>query len=151
MQAVIPLMRAQGGGLIFNISTALTKLPMHLPGLGVYVSTKYALNALTLTARAELAADNIRIGVIYPGLMTTAFGTHAPTAATSWPGAPTGAPEASWSGAPASRPPGAPAPETPEAVAALILDAVRHEPAELDAHRAFPGAAPRGADVASHT
>ena len=141
MQAVIPLMRAQGGGLIFNISTALTKLPMHLPGLGAYVSTKYALNALTLTARAELAADNIRIGVIYPGLMTTAFGTHAPTAAAGWSSAP--------AGAPASRPPGAPAPETPEAVAALILDAVRNEPAEREVHRAFPSAAPHGADVAS--
>jgi len=155
MQAVIPLMRAQGGGLIFNISTALTKLPMHLPGLGAYVSTKYALNALTLTARTELAADNIRIGVIYPGLMTTAFGTQAPTAATGWPSAPAGAPEANWpgapAGAPASRPPGAPAPETPEAVAALILDAVRHEPAELEAHRVFPGAVPHDADVASHT
>jgi len=141
MQAVIPLMRAQGGGLIFNISTALTKRPLYLPGLGAYVSTKYALNALTLTARAELAADNIRIGVIYPGLMTTAFGTHVPTAVANWPGAP--------AGAPASRPPGAPTPETPEAVAALILDAVRHEPAELEAHRVFPGAAPHGADVAS--
>ncbi len=143
MQAVIPLMRAQGGGLIFNISTALTKRPLYLVGLGAYVSTKYALNALTLTARAELGADNIRIGVIYPGLMTTAFGTQAPTAAAGWPGAP--------AGAPGNLPPGAPAPETPEAVAALILDAVRREPAELEAHRAFPGAAPYGADVASHT
>lgn len=140
MQAVIPLMRAQGGGLIFNISTALTKLPLHLPGLGAYVSTKDALNALTLTARAELAADNIRVGVIYPGLMTTAFGTPAPTTADIWPGAPAGA-----SGSP---PPGAPAPEAPEAVAALILDAVRREPAELEAHRAFSSMAPHGTDAA---
>jgi len=124
-----------------RISTALTKLPLHLPGLGAYVSTKDALNALTLTARAELAADNIRIGVIYPGLMTTAFGTQAPPATAGWPGAP--------AGASASLPPGAPTPETPEAVATLILDAVRHEPAELEAHRAFPGAAPHGADVAA--
>lgn len=143
MQAVIPLMRAQGGGLIFNISTALTKLPMHLPGLGAYVSTKDALNALTLTARAELAADNIRVGVIYPGLMTTAFGTPAPIAAAGWPGWP-----GAHANAPGSPPPGAPEPETPEAVAALILDAVRREPAELEAHRAFPGAAPHGADAA---
>jgi len=123
MQAVIPLMRAQCGGLIFNISTALTKRPLYLPGLGAYVSTKYALNALTLTARAELAADNIRVGVIYPGLMTTAFGTEARPAVAGWPWAP--------AGALANLPPGAPTPETPEAVAALILDAVRHEPAEL--------------------
>ncbi len=143
MQAVIPLMRAQGGGLIFNISTALTKLPMYLPGLGAYVSTKYALNALMLTARAELAAHNIRIGVIYPGPMTTAFGTQAPPATAGRQGAP--------GEAPATLPPGAPTPETPEAVAALILDAVRHEPAELEAHRPFPGAAPHGVNIESPT
>ncbi len=71
MQAVIPIMRAQGGGIILNISSGTSK--MYIPNLAPYASTKYALNCLTLTARAELAPDNIRVGVVYPGITTTRF------------------------------------------------------------------------------
>src|SRR5262245_47779852 len=53
MQAVVPIMRAQGGGMILNISAPLGKLPF-IPRLGFYGSTKAALTVLTLTARAEL-------------------------------------------------------------------------------------------------
>src|SRR6266568_7294802 len=45
MQAVIPIMRAQGGGVIVNISSGLAKTIV--PGTGPYTSTKYALNAIT--------------------------------------------------------------------------------------------------------
>jgi NAD(P)-dependent dehydrogenase (short-subunit alcohol dehydrogenase family) len=38
MQAAIPLMRAQGGGAIVNVSSGTSK--MTLPGVGPYVSTK---------------------------------------------------------------------------------------------------------------
>lgn len=65
MQCVIPIMRGQGGGVIVNISSGLSKRIM--PGVGAYASSKYALNALTLTARAELAPDNIRVCLMLPG------------------------------------------------------------------------------------
>ena len=65
MQCVIPIMRKQGGGVIVNISSGLTR--GFMPGTGPYSSTKYALNALTLIARAELAADHIHVGLVYPG------------------------------------------------------------------------------------
>lgn len=65
MQCVIPVMRAQGGGVIVNISSGLSK--RIAPGVGLYASTKYALNAITLTARLELAKDNIRVGLMIPG------------------------------------------------------------------------------------
>ncbi len=42
MQAVIPVMREQGGGMIVNISSNVSK--MYIPGLAAYASTKYALN-----------------------------------------------------------------------------------------------------------
>ena len=48
MQAVIPLMRRTGGGLIINISSGTTK--MILPGTGPYASTKHALNGLSMVA-----------------------------------------------------------------------------------------------------
>jgi short-subunit dehydrogenase len=75
MQTVIPLMRKQGGGVIINISSGTSK--MVIPNVGPYSSTKYALNALTLTARLELAPDNIRVGLVYPGITSTDFMKHA--------------------------------------------------------------------------
>ena len=75
MQAVIPIMRQQRDGVIINISSGLSK--RIVPGVGPYASTKYALNAITLTARQELAADNIRVGLMIPGLTGTDFGKNA--------------------------------------------------------------------------
>lgn len=75
MQAVIPIMRRQGGGVIVNITSGLSKLI--IPTVGPYASTKYALNALTLTARLELAPDNIRVGLVYPGVTATDFMKNA--------------------------------------------------------------------------
>ena len=50
MQAVIPVMRALGGGSIVNISSG-TAL-MHLPGMSPYSSSKRALAGISLAARA---------------------------------------------------------------------------------------------------
>ena len=74
MQAVVPRMQAQGGGVIINISSSVSK--MAIPGMGAYASTKYALNGLSLTARNELAADNIRVVLFYPGMTATGFGKN---------------------------------------------------------------------------
>ena len=75
MQRVIPMMRAQGGGSIINISSLVSK--SYFPRLGAYASTKCALNTISLTARAELAADHIVVSVVYPGLVETDFGKNA--------------------------------------------------------------------------
>ena len=73
MQCVIPIMRQQGAGVIVNVSSGLTR--RMVPGAGPYSSTKYALNALTLIARA---ADHISVGVIIPGrTINTNFGQNA--------------------------------------------------------------------------
>ena len=45
MQAVVPVMRAGGGGAIVNISSGSTRRV--LPGVGPYAATKAALNTLT--------------------------------------------------------------------------------------------------------
>jgi len=75
MQAVIPVMRAQGGGTILNVSSLVSK--NYFPGLGAYASTKYALNALSLTARAELAKDKIIVSVMHPKMTATDFGKNS--------------------------------------------------------------------------
>ncbi len=75
MELVIPHMRAQGGGMIVNISSRVSK--NHFPMLGAYASTKYALNALSLTARDELKGDNIIVSVMHPKMTATNFGKNA--------------------------------------------------------------------------
>ena len=75
MQAVIPIMRKQGGGAILNVGSMVSKNTF--PTLAAYASTKYALNALSLTARQELAKDNIIVSVFHPKMTATDFGQNA--------------------------------------------------------------------------
>jgi NAD(P)-dependent dehydrogenase (short-subunit alcohol dehydrogenase family) len=75
MQAVIPIMRKQGGGLIINVSSMVSK--MHFAGLAAYAATKAALNMLSDTARGELASEDIRVITVYPRLTATDFGKNS--------------------------------------------------------------------------
>lgn len=75
MQAVIPRMRQNGGGIIINVSSTVSK--MNIPGLSAYASTKSALNMLSATARQELAGNNIRVITLYPRLTATDFGKNS--------------------------------------------------------------------------
>ncbi len=61
--------------MIVNISSRVSK--NYFPMLGAYASTKYALNALSLTARAELEKDNIVVSVMHPKMTATNFGNNA--------------------------------------------------------------------------
>ncbi len=74
MQAVIPGMRAQGGGAIVNVNSGTAF--MKIPGYGVYSSSKRALLGLTLTARMELEADKIVVSEVYPFVTATNFGKN---------------------------------------------------------------------------
>ncbi len=82
MQAVIPAMRSQGGGVILNVSSLVSK--NYFPNLGAYASTKYALNALSLTARTELAKYGIIVSVFHPRMTATAFGKNAIGTRPTW-------------------------------------------------------------------
>jgi short-subunit dehydrogenase len=75
IQAVVPKMRAKGGGLIINISSMVSR--MKIPGLGAYAATKCALNMLSDTARIELEPDKIRVITVYPRMTDTDFGKNA--------------------------------------------------------------------------
>ena len=71
MQAAIPHLRKPGGGLIINVSSMVSKLP--IPTIGGYRATKTALDALSANARIELRRDNIRVVTVLPGQTDTAF------------------------------------------------------------------------------
>lgn len=75
MQKVIPHMRRQGGGMIINISSALTKT--YVPGISAYSSTKYALNAISLIARQELEKDKIIVSLVEPNMTSTNFAKNS--------------------------------------------------------------------------
>src|SRR5689334_13246690 len=74
MQAVIPVMRAQGGGSIVNINSGTAF--MTVPQYSVYSSSKRALLGFSLTARAELAKDAIVVSEVYPFITATNFGKN---------------------------------------------------------------------------
>ena len=75
MKLVIPRMRAQGGGMILNVSSRVSK--NYFPNLSAYASTKFALNAISLTAREELKGDNIIVSVMHPKMTATNFSRNA--------------------------------------------------------------------------
>jgi short-subunit dehydrogenase len=74
MQAVIPLMRAQGGGSIVNVNSGTAF--MTVPGYSVYAASKRALLGFSLTARAELEKDRIVVSEVYPVITATNFGKN---------------------------------------------------------------------------
>jgi len=73
---LIMLVRSQmaerGGGRIVNISSIGGKVAV--PHLAPYVTGKFALTGFSDSARAELAAENIRVTTVAPGMMRT--GSH---------------------------------------------------------------------------
>ena len=75
MQAVIPVMRQQGGGTIVNISSVAGHIPV--PFHAAYSATKFALNAIGKAAGVELKKDRIHVLTVCPGYVRTAFSENA--------------------------------------------------------------------------
>ena len=70
MKHVIPIMQAQGGGSIVNISSIAAIRYTGIP-YATYSATKAALNHLTKTAAVQYAPDKIRVNAVLPGLLKT--------------------------------------------------------------------------------
>jgi NAD(P)-dependent dehydrogenase (short-subunit alcohol dehydrogenase family) len=66
-RAVVPVMRAQGGGRIVNVASAIvakgTAMLLH------YVTSKGAVVAMTRALARELGPDNIAVNAVAPGLI----------------------------------------------------------------------------------
>ncbi len=75
MQAVIPVMKQQGSGMIVNISSVAGHIP--LPFHALYSATKFAMNAIGKAARIELKNSGIHVMTVCPGYVRTDFGANA--------------------------------------------------------------------------
>ncbi len=75
-QAILPGMRENGGGVIINVSSAVTLRA--LPLLSVYTATKAAVNAFAASLAIELEPFGIKVRTVLPGSAPgTSFGSSA--------------------------------------------------------------------------
>lgn len=68
-RAVLPIMRAQGGGAIVQMSSVGGQVTA--PGFGAYCATKFALEGFTETLRDEVAPFGINTMIVEPGAFRT--------------------------------------------------------------------------------
>jgi NAD(P)-dependent dehydrogenase (short-subunit alcohol dehydrogenase family) len=71
IQAVVPLMRRQKSGTIINVTSITGRLG--LPFMSPYDATKFAVEGLSESLRYELSLFGVRVKVVEPGGVKTAF------------------------------------------------------------------------------
>lgn len=75
-QAAARIMRGQGGGVILNTSSMVSK--MGQPSGVAYPASKFAVNGLTVSLARELGPDNIRVCAVAPGVTKTDMMANVP-------------------------------------------------------------------------
>jgi len=65
----IPAMLKSGGGAIINTSSVAGHIGM--PGAGVYIASKHAVEGITKTTALEMAGEGIRVNAVAPGGVET--------------------------------------------------------------------------------
>ncbi|WP_210425425.1 SDR family NAD(P)-dependent oxidoreductase [Novosphingobium sp. SG720] len=74
-RAVLPTMRQQSSGMIINISSVLGFLPG--PFMGLYASSKHALEGLSESLDHEVRGFGIRVVLVQPGFTNTSLDANA--------------------------------------------------------------------------
>ena len=70
-KSVLPFMMNQQSGHIITVSSVAAKKP--IPNMAVYCGTKYALEGFCKTLAKEVKSHNIRVSMIYPGMVNSHF------------------------------------------------------------------------------
>ena len=71
IHATLPQMLSRGSGRIVNVSSVLGRIGT--PFNGAYVSSKYALEGLSESLRAEVRPFGVHVSLVEPGLFATDF------------------------------------------------------------------------------
>jgi NAD(P)-dependent dehydrogenase (short-subunit alcohol dehydrogenase family) len=71
-RAILPQMRAQQSGHIFNISS-IAGFSGTFPGFGIYCATKFAVDGLSESLFTETKAFGIKVTIVSPGYFRTDF------------------------------------------------------------------------------
>nr|HJT45899.1 SDR family NAD(P)-dependent oxidoreductase [Chthoniobacterales bacterium] len=76
MRMAIAAMRAHGGGLIINVTSLASRLPV--PFMAAYNAAKAAIAAYTMSIQLELPDSNVRVVDLQPADISTAFNDAVP-------------------------------------------------------------------------
>lgn len=74
-RAAVPLMRAQGGGTIINVTSQAARTGGS-SGSGIYAATKAYISGYTRALAKELAGERIRVNAVAPGVIETPIHVH---------------------------------------------------------------------------
>ncbi|MGE3274491.1 MAG: SDR family oxidoreductase [Vicinamibacterales bacterium] len=81
-RAVIPHLRAAGGGWIINVSSLSSTHPF--AGGAAYTAAKAGVNAFSEALMQELRPDGIRVAVVLPGSVSTEFNNRPAGNGADW-------------------------------------------------------------------
>jgi len=117
-RAVIPHLRAQGGGRIIQVSSIGGQIAF--PAMSLYHATKWAIEGFWESAAAEIAPFGIGVTLVEPGVARTAFGAGSAVVGEAMPEYADGAPGELRRRFAGELPP-LPAPGDPVKIAAAII------------------------------
>jgi NAD(P)-dependent dehydrogenase (short-subunit alcohol dehydrogenase family) len=102
--AALPHLKQRGGGFIINISSLAGKNPF--AGAAAYCASKAGLNAFSEALMQEVRYDNIRVSYVMPGSVATGFSSGDASKGEDWK-------------------------ISPDEVAEVVLNLLRHNPRSL--------------------
>src|SRR5204863_591019 len=74
-KAVLPHMRAQGGGRVINVSSVLGLVPQ--PYMALYVAAKHAIEGYSESLDHEVREHGVRVLLVEPAYTRTSFDSNA--------------------------------------------------------------------------
>jgi NAD(P)-dependent dehydrogenase (short-subunit alcohol dehydrogenase family) len=131
VQAFVPRMLAQPGEKHI-VNTGSTAGIMPTPGVGVYATSKYAVVGLSEHLRLDLAQHAIGVSVLCPGGVQTQIMRSDPTRPSDFGAPATSADDYRRMVTAEPRPPDEM--QTPEAIAAVVIDGIRANDAYILTH-----------------